>query len=364
MNLHIVPDNVFTNRFYENIVELGLLDKNRILVRSNSEKYVHIKHDIVGAPMYSAEFDSYVGDLSQYDKVFIHMFLPLMYRWVARNSFKELNWMIWGADLYNLPTNDLDLYDRLTYKKYVRNKWSLNNLLYLLKIRFTNSTYKKEAYSKVDNVLTWMTSEFNFACTHLPLSKKVKHKFFFYENKFAYETLDRYSQEKYASKSDIPTIIIGNSSTATLNHIDVVNYLQENAIKANLLIPVSYGDMHYADFLRKNLSFYTYGKVELVDRYMAFEEYVTFLMSADAIIMYNTRPQGYGNIFIMMYLEKPVILNEKNVSVADLDKNSLKWYSMGDLQKNKALEVSGNRRAVTELLSHQKLLKTYSDLFS
>jgi dTDP-N-acetylfucosamine:lipid II N-acetylfucosaminyltransferase len=364
MNLHIVPDNVFTNRFYENIVELDILDKNKIIVRSSSEKYVHIKHDIVGAPMYSVEFDSYVGDLNQYEKVFIHMFSPLMYRWVAKNSFKELNWMIWGADLYNLPSNDLDLYDTLTYEKYIRHKWSFKNLLYLLKIRFTNSSFKEQAYAKVDNILTWMTSEFDFACAHLPLSKRVKHKFFFYENKFAYETLDKYRHEADSVKSDIPTIVIGNSSTATLNHIDVVNYLQENAIKAHLLIPVSYGDTHYTDFLRKNLSFYTYGKVELVDRYMAFEEYVTFLMSADAIIMYNTRPQGYGNIFIMMYLEKPVILNEKNISVVDLDKNSLKWYSLSDLLKNEELDVSGNRKAVTELLSHKKLLEIYSNLFS
>jgi hypothetical protein len=35
MNLHIVPDNSFVNKFCDNLQELGLWEDNKIIVRSN-----------------------------------------------------------------------------------------------------------------------------------------------------------------------------------------------------------------------------------------------------------------------------------------------------------------------------------------
>ena len=86
MNLHIVPDSKFINAFYNNLGELGLLQKNKIIVRS-SNKLKYIEHDLPTAPLYGAAFDELTGDTMQYDAVYIHLFSPLMYRWVARHSF-------------------------------------------------------------------------------------------------------------------------------------------------------------------------------------------------------------------------------------------------------------------------------------
>jgi hypothetical protein len=35
---------------------------------------------------------------------------------------------------------------------------------------------------------------------------------------------------------------------------------------------------------------------------MAFEEYLNFLAASDGLIMNTVRPQGYGNILMMMYV--------------------------------------------------------------
>ncbi len=189
MNLHIVPDNVFINKFYENLHELGIAGNNRAVVRTNGKKLRYIKHDLPFAPLYSSAFEAMTGETGNYEKVFIHLFSPLLYRWVATRQFRELNWMVWGADLYNLPSVRTTLYEELTLRKYVTGTFSLDDFLYRTKVAILHQRFRDRAYTKVDNVLTWMTSEYDFAIQHLP-ALRARHQFFFYENDIHYQALD------------------------------------------------------------------------------------------------------------------------------------------------------------------------------
>jgi len=359
MNLHIVPDNTFINKFYDNLNDLGLLGINKIVVRSNDSKLKSVRHNIPFAPLYSTRFASLIGNTEQYEKVFIHYFTPLMYRWVTRHKFRELNWMVWGGDLYNLPSLDHVCFEPLTFQQYVKQDLSIKTLLYRLKVFVTNSPFKRSAYSKVKNILTWMPSEYQFAIEHLPVH--ATHKFFFYENQLPYEKLDILPSLKNASER--PLLIIGNSGSPTNNHLDVVQFLEANRVHADLVIPVSYGDPNYIKFLKKKLT-YSYGTIKFMDRYLAFDEYLNFLSTADALVMNTIRPQGYGNILIMMYLGKPVFFNEKNISLPDLNRAGLKWLPIENLNVSKSLAMNAsNKEAVVNLLSHERLLKEYQILF-
>ncbi|MBA4056896.1 MAG: hypothetical protein C0490_19435, partial [Marivirga sp.] len=160
MNLHIVPDNTFINAFYDNLQELGLLNENKIIVRTNSKNLAAVKRKLFFSPLYSRSFTEYVGDTLQYEKVFIHYFTPLMYRWVAQHKFKELNWAVWGGDLYNLSSLDQICYEPLTQMNYVSKDFSLKKILYGTKVWITQEAFKKKAYAKVNNVLTWMQQEY------------------------------------------------------------------------------------------------------------------------------------------------------------------------------------------------------------
>ena len=362
MNLHIVPDNVFINKFYENLQELNILHNNRIVVRSNQSALKSVSHDLPFAKLYSSEFNALTGKTQDYDRVFIHQFTPLLYRWVSTHSFNELNWMVWGADLYNLPAVDTLLYEDLTLKRYVKRRFSLQDFLYRSKVFFLHERFRSVAYSKVKNVLTWMESEYDFARQHLD-TLKASHKFFFYENQLPYQDLDKILTEKQTSTHDLPTYILGNSSTPELNHLDVIAWMEREGIRANLCVPVSYGDKKYARFLKNHVS-YKGGNIEFVDRYMTIHDYLQFLNRADGLIMNNIRPQGYGNIFMMMYLGKKIFLNEKNLSISALNKNKLIWYRLRDLKNTDRKEGDSNKSAVSALLSHDALLKNYRELFS
>lgn len=359
MNLHIAPDNTFTSKFYENLQELGLTDKNKIVIRSNEKKLKSIRHDLSFAPLYSSRFDALVGNTLQYEKVFIHYFTPLMYRWVARNEFRELNWMVWGGDLYNLPSLDKLCYEPLTLEKFVKGNRSFQSKLYDLKILFTQSPYSKKAYSRVNNILTWMKEEYKFALEHLPV--EAHHKFFFYENQVPYHQLDGLARS--VGNSDRTVLIVGNSGSPTNNHLDVIQFLEDNRVEADLIVPVSYGDPHYISFLKKESKF-SFGDVNFLERFMPFEEYLTLIASSDGLIMNTIRPQGYGNILMMMYLGKPVYFNAKNISLPDLDRAELRWKPI-EATKSAALSKAfvANDEAVIKFLSHHRLTKEYRSLF-
>lgn len=364
MNLHIVPDNVFINKFYDNLNELGLLGINRIVVRTNKPRLQFIKHNIPFAKLYSSEFTVLIGETEEYDKVFIHQFTPLLYRWVANHIFNELNWMVWGADLYNLPSVNIPLYEKLTLNNYVRKgQFSFADFAYQAKVYLLHDSYRKKAYAKVNNVLTWMTSEYAFAKDHLS-SLKAQHQFFFYENEMPYQDLDNVMEKSPKRENGPPRYILGHSSTAELNHLDAIEWMDRHGVQGSIFVPVSYGDMAYTKFLRKNLALYKRGQIHFIDRYMNFQEYLEFLNSADGLIMNNIRPQGYGNIFMMMYLGKKVFLNYKNLSLPELDKNALTWYRFEEMKAKAVLKTSDNRSSIQSLLSHPRLLQVYGKLFN
>ncbi len=359
MNLHIAPDNTFTNKFYENLRELKLVDNNRLVIRTGEKKLKSIKHDLPFAPLYSSRFDALVGSTRSYQKVFIHYFTPLMYRWVAKNDFRELNWMVWGGDLYNLPELDKFCYEPLTYERYVRRNRSFKSRLYDLKIRLTQARFSKAAYGKVDNILTWMSEEYNFARQHLPVN--AQHQFFFYENQVPYHELDSVAQP--SQNSDRTVLIVGNSGSPTNNHLDAIRFLESVGVEVDLIVPVSYGDPHYISFLKREIK-YSYGEVKFLERYMSFDEYLRLMASSDGLIMNSLRPQGYGNILMMMYLGKPVYFNSANISLPDLNAAALKWLPITSLVEKKYEKVEiKNGEAVTNILSHDRLLTHYFKLF-
>jgi dTDP-N-acetylfucosamine:lipid II N-acetylfucosaminyltransferase len=361
MNLHIVSDSKFSNTFFKNLQELGLLGKNKFVVQSNQKSLSHITFDIPFARLYSKKFSQEIGDTNQYEKVFIHQFSPLMYRWVATNKFRELNWMIWGGDLYNLPFVSHNFYEPKT-NEYIRRHKSGNNFLYLLKVYLGNMPFRKIAYAKVKRILTWMHSEYEFASKNIP-SLDGKHEFFFYENQSPYQDLDQYTKPNTVKKERF-RIIVGNSGTPTNNHLDAIQRIADSGLPADLIIPVGYGESSYIDFLKTNVSFYNQGSVEFVDRFIEFAEYVDLLNSADALVMNHIRPQGYGNIFMMMYLGKPVFLNENNISLSDLNQAGLKWSSLKNFGMLPQMPMYDSREKILTLLSHDRLGSIYKRLFS
>ncbi|HEY0653326.1 MAG TPA: TDP-N-acetylfucosamine:lipid II N-acetylfucosaminyltransferase, partial [Chryseosolibacter sp.] len=109
--------------------------------------------------------------------------------------------------------------------------------------------------------------------------------------------------------------------------------------------------------------FYKNGKIVFLDELMDFETYLRFLHSCDGLVMNHMRPQGYGNIFMMMYMNKPVLLNRKNISLPDLEAAGIRWMPIDEAANLKPGTSIANKSQIVEMLSHDKLITLYQNLF-
>lgn len=360
MNLHILPDSKFSERFISNLEELDLLSTNKIIIRSNEKALKYTRKDVPFAPLYSASFDNICGPTSEYSKVFLHQFSPLMYRWVSSNKFNELNWCPWGVDVYHLPGITRLLFEKQTWEGFSRYNWR-KDFLYNLKVLLTSVPFRDKAHAKVNRILTWMHEEFKFIKDHLNVNDP-RWEFFFYENALPYESLVKES-EGFSPNDQTPIrLVVGNSGTDTNNHLDAIRIINEMSINADLIIPLSYGDKRYTSFLKSNLSFYKNGTITFLEGFMNFDEYIEMLRGTHGLIMNHVRPQGYGNIFIMMALGKPVFFNKNNISLADLNRLNVKWQPIEQIVSYFSSERTAPVQIVPQF-THQNLLRTYKALF-
>ena len=221
--------------------------------------------------------------------------------------------------------------------------------------------YQRRAFNKVSNILTWMDGEFSYIVERLKMPH-VSHQFFFYENDLPYEALDDIASSYHKQTRERQLLVLGNSGTDTNNHLDAIRTIQNHGVEADIVIPVSYGSENYKSFLRKSVDFYRGGSIRFMEEFLPFNDYIQLLLNSDGLIMNHLRPQGYGNILMMMYLEKTVYMNPRNISIPDLDSNRLPWIPISEVGRQAVLPKS--RNAVRSVFSHERLKEVYGTLFS
>jgi hypothetical protein len=363
MNLHILPDSKFSNKLIQTIERLGITFNNQYLILSNNAKLNYVDNALNCASPNSQKFKHLVGNTYSYDKVFIHQFNPMLYKWVANNKFKKLYWAIWGADLYSIPGIELNLYEELT-KDFFSSAFSWRDKLYKAKLQLIHSPYQSQAFAKVDYVLTWMSGEFEFAKKNIP-SLRAEHIHFFYQNEFPYEDVDDRKSNHRINKH--PIIIVGNSGTPANNHLDAIRVLASTDTQARIILPVSYGEKNYIQFLKKRIfSISGQLKIEFIDNFLTLNGFLDLLSSSDALIINSIRPQGYGTIFLSQLKRIPLFLNHKNISIPDLIKMQIKFYGLAELSKSTSkdqIDLQQNISNVKTFFSNQRVDSLYVNLF-
>ena len=98
---------------------------------------------------------------------------------------------------------------------------------------------------------------------------------------------------------------------------------------------------------------------------MPLSDYATLLRSGDALIMNCIRPQGFGNIFIMMMSDKPVFFNNRNYSLQDLRDFGITCYTLEDVPKwfNENVRVPASKDSLINLLSQDRIDVVYKEMF-
>lgn len=370
MNLHVFSDDKFFDPFVNKLEQLNLLGNNKFIVKKGKEfKYIK-RSDLVSSTLDSKDFKMQVGDTGKYDKVFLHSFKYDLYKWVYNNNFKELNWMVWGHDLYELRSINFPLFENETQRliRKVKNSMSFSEYFHEIELILLSKITGK-VFSKVSNILTWIDPEYQFAINHVK-GLSAQQKYFLYGFDIDIETFSKMfsvsSRIATGSNNDIKCIV-GNSGAIPNNHLDALKKI-ENIDFSEVLMPISYGHDKYIKLLKEEIgNSFSHLNVKYLEDFMDFGNYVQTIARYEVFITNSLRPLGMGNIWMALLMGKVVFMNTRNFMYGYMRGLGLQVYDIDKISNlheyAKEVDYEANRRAVIEYLSKTKVDKLYTKLF-
>ena len=368
MNLHLIDDEKFFDPFVEKLEALDLLDNNIFIVKECGPLKFIKRTDLIHGRMCDKNL---IGDTRKYGKVFIHCFTAEMYDWVLEHSFKELNWMIWGKELYSSDLVDYPLYEPLT-KDIVRTangqRFSLN-LGYWRPKNVLRRANLPRIFSKFDNILTWIEPEYEYAIRNIK-GLRAKHQQFAYMFETDANILRARFRNVRPYRKNISELrcILGNSGVASNNHLDAIQKTMNLPLK-EILIPVSYGNEKYMAALKGEIQKrQSKGNIKYLDSYLSFAEYIEVFDQYDVFISNSIRPVGMGNIWMALLMGKLVFMNRRNLVFPYLRSMGIEIFDIGMIEKAESIfrtiDLKKNADLAAEFLSSRRINKMYLQLFS
>ena len=142
--------------------------------------------------------------------------------------------------------------------------------------------------------------------------------------------------EKCSAEKSASNILIGNSASATNNHIDVFNLIAKKDLSkvGEIIVPLTYGDSSYRDLIVNKGREIFGAKFFPIIHHMPIDEYSKIISSCNVVIMNHYRQQGIGNIGAAIFGGAHVFLSEKSPAYAFFHKIGVDIRSVEDLATN------------------------------
>lgn len=161
----------------------------------------------------------------------------------------------------------------LTYFKRYLKEWQRDKhrFDYFKKVDSFSAGFKEEA--------DWMKKKIGLSQPFFPFS------FYSHELHSMKETYDVHSK----------WLLLGNSATVTMNHVDAIPFL-EHADLERIILPLSYGDKSYKEFVKqKFLKKFPKDRLTFLEEYMPLEEYEELMGKCGLVYINAYCQQAVGN---------------------------------------------------------------------
>lgn len=374
MRLHIVPDEKVINRSIE-LFEEVFPDENTFIVLVckglRSPKYVKKDFGNVLFLEYDTKlFWNAVGDINRYQSIIIHFLSGDSVNFLNRIKHHNIYWIAWGADLYSglLEERGYKLYESVDILWRI-SKWKIPYFIYKLvyKIRRKINTDKMLTGAKKVHyfVPDSMYDEYPLLLSYYPELAHLEYRDFFY-----YPIDDILGEDLINTTSIGRSVIIGNSSSPTGNHLSVISYLRNFSLgDKDIIVPLSYGNKSYAALVEQE-GMYAFGKnFKVVKNFLLLDDYNQLLLSANIFIYGNWRQEAVGNILIALYLGGKVFLDKRNPLLNFYKSLGLTLFDIEELSdehlnsKLSSETINDNRKILKQFYSKERLISLIRENF-
>ncbi|WP_298556295.1 TDP-N-acetylfucosamine:lipid II N-acetylfucosaminyltransferase [uncultured Algibacter sp.] len=284
-------------------------------------------------------------------------------------------WFVWGYDLYNKwKPLERKLYGKKTLSFIDKRKSSKERLKEVLLYKFDlykrfknysqiyNSNYYKTVH-EIDVFVPVIPTEFEIISS---LNTRLIYA------PFNYVCLEHTIGDKMNnSVQGKENILVGNSASASNNHVEVFEKLSRIDLKnRKVIVPLSYGgSKEYLDFVIKNGNKLLGDNFQPILSFMPLEKYNKLILSCGHVIFNHIRQQAVGNIITMGYVGAKLYFNKNSVAYKYYKSVDLEIHSMNDVNDknlNKPMTKKGfknNQMILTGLYSLENVQNKIKELF-
>ena len=247
---------------------------------------------------------------------------------------KKCNWVIWGGDLYTYNSS--------------RKNWCY----------YKDEFFRRFVIRRIGGLITYIPGDVDLARKWYGAKGKHIECIMYQSNVFIPQPV----KEK---KSNLKTILVGNSATPSNNHEFVFAKLAEQDLEGwRIVVPLSYGENAYAEKIIKFGEELFGDRFEPLTEFLPYEDYLQLLSDVDIAVFAHDRQQAMGNTITLLGMGKTVymkhnttqavFLKNQNIRLGDVDNLGLSTIAEYELKVN--AEIVLNYFSQKRLLSQLKLL--------
>ncbi len=370
--LHIAPDEKFIDYIIENFNKIDLVRNTYIITKEESNfKFIKNQDKVKSLSRGELLSNDFISSLSKFDLILLHGLVGPKIDLVNLSPDKtNFIWLSWGADFYDIHPV---LRNKLFLKKTNKLSWKtetkfrikrlLKPVLSRLGLRKETYLLQEEALKKIKFIAPVIYEDFLIIKKNYVNAENCKFI------NFAYGDISYFTGN--LSQITGSNILLGNSASASNNHIEVLDILKEFNLDHRIVyIPLSYGNRKYAADIER------YANKKLMQNYkglvdfMPIKEYLDIISSCEIVIMNHRRQQGMGNIYAMVYLGAKLFLRKENPAYHFFIRNRIKVFSMEELRSSDSLkplsqiEKERNKTSISSLLSADVVEKYFKELIN
>lgn len=342
-NLHILYDDKFTDGAVEqfehhypgqNTYVIFLFDRGGLKF-TTAQQYVQVFH--IRESTIKQQLEQLVVQ-HQVTNLFIHYLDPYKAATALRLTAKfslKFYWIFYGADLYDY------LQRRSNYKILDDDRWLkksdvfsslVRKAKYLLWFGMTSDRALRKAFHRVDMFCFW--NEYDYQLFQEHFKSNAIFKPFIYYHALGSEASEESSKEE--------VIMINHSASFSGNHAYALRLLHDigaDLSAYDLLLPLSYGDPPYADYVEEEARQLLGVNVVPLRQFLPMDVYQEKLSRVKIAIFAMRRQEAAGNIFQLLNMGAKVFLREENSIFHWLKSRGFIVFSLdADIQELRGLE--------------------------
>lgn len=301
--LHLASDDKFTHAAFDNFNKQAGADCTWLVVTSNELEYLKAE-DFETISFNNAKLKEFKDYLSRFDFVIVHSLSEVHCKIIIDNPHRYV-WIGMGYDYYGYVERDVHIgFSKKVNFLEVGLKRAIRSIFKNASFDFPSENLKSEAISKVMFFAPVLPNEF------FPV-KKIFNNLEYIE--WNYGSLAKSLTDDMGLKEGANSILLGNSSDSSNNHVQVLDTLSElNMSDRRIVLPLNYGSKVYKKLFLRKLRRYQTLNLDVLNDFMPKDQYFDYISGCDVVIMNHVRQQAGANIAIALFMGAKVFLNRKS----------------------------------------------------